>query len=187
MKTKLRIQKNKVKEVLHSAKKLYFTDYFTKHNSNAKKVWEGINLIIHTKSKKKQSINCLEVKNNGESKTITSPKEISNEANDYFTNIAKNILDQRKYNGNKNFKDFLVKKNQSKFKFTNTDPQQISSIIKSIDSSKAVGPNSIPPKVLNKIAPIISGVLAKIIKTSLNTAKFPTKMKICKINPIHKK
>ena len=78
-------------------------------------------------------------------------------------------------------------KNQSKFKFTNTDPQQISSIIKSIDSSKAVGPNSIPPKVLSKIAPIISGVLAKIINTSLNTAKFPTKMKICKINPVHKK
>ena len=62
LKTKLRIQKNKVKEVLRSAKKLYFTDYFTKHNSNAKKVWEGINLIIHTKSKKKQSINCLEIK-----------------------------------------------------------------------------------------------------------------------------
>jgi len=50
-----------------------------------------------------------------------------------------------------------VKKNQSKFKFTNTDPHQITSIIKSIDSSKAVGPNSIPPKVLSKIAPMISG------------------------------
>jgi len=34
---------------------------------------------------------------------------------------------------------------------------------------------------------LISKLLAKIINTSLNTAKFPSKLKISKVNPIHKK
>ena len=77
--------------------------------------------------------------------------------------------------------------NTTTFKFTNTTPDQIETIIKNIDPTKAVGPNSIPPKILKKIAPLISKLLAKIINTSLNTAKFPSKLKISKVNPIHKK
>ena len=116
LKIKLRIQKHKVKEILRSAKKVFFTEYFTKHNKNSKKLWEGVNLIIHTKSKKKQTLNCLEVTNsNGETINITNSKEIANKANEYFTDVAKEILVQRKYNGNKNFKDYLAAPNPAKF------------------------------------------------------------------------
>ena len=45
--------------------------------------------------------------NNNIKTVITNPKDISNVANKYYTNIAGDILKKRKFNGNKHFKQYL--------------------------------------------------------------------------------
>ena len=90
----MRIQKNKVKTLLQNSKRLYFTKYFSDNSTNVKKLWEGVNEIISSsKRKSPNSINCLEINDtNGNKINITNPKEIANNANKYFTNIAGDIL-----------------------------------------------------------------------------------------------
>ena len=130
-------------------------------------------MLIQTKYKANNNINCLENTIGNKKVNVTDPQEISNLANNYFTNIAKNILEKRLYNGNKHFKQYLESPNPNKFFFVPTNEDEVYEIINAIDTSKAVGPNSIPPKILKLIAPIISKILAKIINNSLNTGTFP--------------
>ena len=184
----LKNQKIKVKSLLRLSKKQYFTRYFEEHSSNAKKLWEGVNQIIASKPKPNSSINCLEINDDNNNKTnVTNPKQISNFANKYFTNIASDILKQRKYDGNKHFKQFLKNPNTIKFLIHQTSQAEIESIIKEFDSSKGVGPNSIPTKILKQISHLISTPLAHIFNKSFRTGVFPGLLKISKINPLHKK
>ena len=181
-------QKNKVKNLLRLSKKQYFSNYFHEHSNNAKKLWEGVNQIITSKSKSTSAINCLETTDDINNKTnITNPKQISNFANKYYTNIAGDILKKRKYKGNKHFKQFLKNPNTIKFLINHTDPQEVEDTIKDFDASKGVGPNSIPPKILKQISHLISKPLSDIFNKSFHTGIFPSLLKISKINPIHKK
>ena len=74
-----------------------------------------------------------------------------------------------------------------KFLINQTDPQEVEDIIKDFDTSKGVGPNSIPPKILKQISHLISKPLSDIFNKSFRTGVFPGLLKISKINPIHKK
>ena len=112
----LRNQKIKVKNLLQLSKKQYFSQYFQDHSANAKKLWEGVNQIIASKSKPNSSINCLEIKDDTNNTTsVTNPKLISNIANKYYTNIAGDIPKTSKYKGNKHFKQSPKTPNTIKF------------------------------------------------------------------------
>ena len=175
----LKNQKNKVKNLLRLSKKQYFSNYFEEHSNNAKKLWEGVNQIIASKPKPNSSINCLETTDDNNNKTnITNLKQISNFANKYYTNIAGDILKKRKYKGNKHFKQFLKNPNTVKFLINQTDPQEIEDIIKDFDSSKGVGPNSIPQKILKQISNLISKPLSDIFNKSFHIGIFPDLLKI---------
>ena len=150
-------------------------------------MWEGVNLILASKSKPTGSINCLEINVENNKVNITNPKQISNIANKYYTNIAGDILNKRKFNGNKHFKQYLKQPNPLKFIINPTEPKEIELIIKEFDPSKGVGPNSLPPKILKLISPLISKPLTDIFNKSFKTGIFPDLLKISKINPIHKK
>ena len=185
----LRIQKGKVKSMLQRSKSLYFSKYFSENSSNMKKLWDGVNQIISSsKSKSPNTIKSLEINDlNNIKTTITNTKDICNTANQYFTNIANDILKQCKYKGNKSFKYYLKNPNLNKFIANPTTSAEVESIIKDFDTSKAVGPNSIPPKILKIIAPFISEPLTIIINKSLLTGTYPEPLKTSKINPLHKK
>lgn len=104
--------------------------------------------------------------------TITDPKEISNLANEYFTNVAEEILKKRKYNGNKKFTNYLKTPNVQSFFAKPTDPKEIESIIQLLDTNKGVGPNSLPTKILKIISPIISKPISNMCNKSLKQAAF---------------
>ena len=188
LKIELRDKKSNVKNMLRASKKNYFTKYFTDNSKNAKKLWEGINEIIANKPKIHNTIKCLETKdNNGNTINITDPKEIPKIANIYYTNIADKILKKQKYSGNKHFASYLKNPNQNVFTPNPSTPTEIESIIKEFDSSKSVGPNSLPPKLLKHIAPIVSNPISDICNKSFLQGTFPKILKLSKINPIHKK
>ena len=117
--------------MLRASKKHYFTKFFTENSKNAKKLWEGINEIISNKPKTRNTIKCLETKDdNGNIITITDPNEIPNIANNYYTNIADKILKKQKYQGSKHFASYLKNPNQNTFTPNPTTPIEIESIIK---------------------------------------------------------
>ena len=76
--------------------------------------------------------------------TITEPTEIANKFNNYYTSIADDILEKRKYNGNKSFKDYLNNPLNISMALYECDHTEVKNIILSLHPKKASGPNSIP-------------------------------------------
>ena len=185
---KLKYYKNKIKQLLRTTKSDYYNKFFTDNIGNAKQLWKGINEIISTKNKSAHQINCIEAKDDIKSiKNLTDPKDIAGEFNVYFTNIAADILKERKYKGNKLFTNYLKNMNPNTFLITPTDIKEVEIILKSIDPTKSVGPNSIPPKLLKQISPIISIPITNICNKSFSSGIYPNQFKTSKVIPIHKK
>ena len=59
--------------------------------------------------------------------------------------------------------------------------------IKTLNTNKAVGPNSIPTKILKTYSKSLSKPPSELINLSFAQGNFPTILKIAKVIPIHKK
>jgi hypothetical protein len=55
---------------------------------------------------------------------VTDPKEVSSAFNDY-SNIAENILKERKYSGDGNFIKFMPAPHEKSFFLSETDPVEV--------------------------------------------------------------
>ena len=98
-----KLLRHSINELLRISKKSFYASYFTEHNANIKKIWQGIKEIINIKSKNFNYPTSIEVNNN----IITDPVEICNNFNNYFINIADQILNKHKYSGNKHYTEYL--------------------------------------------------------------------------------
>ena len=183
MYTQFKTIKNEVTSLIRTSKKNYYKQYFAKNKDNIKKVWKGIKEIINIKSKNFDHPTCLQVGDIN----ITDPVAISNSFNDYFTSIADKILEKRKYEGSKSFRDFLSNRMIEDFVFKDCDDDEIKSIISSLNVAKSSGPNSIPTHILLLLKDDICTPLKNIFNLSLKTGQHPDILKISKTIPIYKK
>ena len=101
--TEFKTLKNELTTLTRQSKKDYYNQYFTVNTKNLQKIWKGIKEIINIKTKNHTSPTCII---EGD-KTITDPKEIANTFNTYYTSVADNILNKRKYEGNKLHTEYL--------------------------------------------------------------------------------
>ena len=93
--------------MVETQKKLYNGRYFEEHVNNSKKVWEGINKIINKKNKNSEDDIFLD--ENGI--IITDQQKVANKSNDFFINIAQNLVDKIVKANNK-YQDFLKNPNK---------------------------------------------------------------------------
>ena len=64
--------------------------------------------------------------------------------------------------------------------------EEVLDILRSLDVSKATGPDGISARLLKKAAPVIYKSLAKLLNLSLRKNTFPSKWKFANAIPIHK-
>ena len=176
-------EKNEINLLVKTCKTAYYKDYFVKHKKNLQKTWQGIKEIINIKSKNSDSPSCVTA--NGRS--ITDPKEISDEFNNFYTSIADNILKERKYEGGTSFKDFLKNPSEETMALFHCDEVEVVTLIKQLNPQKACGPNSFPTDLLQLLANDVSKPLTKIFNLSFETGLFPDQLKIARVVPIYKK
>ena len=175
--------RNSIVNLTRISKKNYYDNYFSKNSQNMKKLWAGINEIVNLRPKTTSAPNCIV--NNGI--TLTDPENIANSFNNYFSNVAKNILDKRKFEGNKHFSHYLKNSNINSFFIKRTDEAEISMLINKLDINKSNGPNSIPNGLFKLIKDIVSKPLSDIFNTSIATGTHPDKLKTSQVIPILKK
>ena len=65
---------------------MYYTEYISKHNTNPKKVWQIINLLIPRKT-----VNSFVKNINVDNKFIHHPSDIAEEFNKYFVKIGNSL------------------------------------------------------------------------------------------------
>ena len=143
MHIKYKQYRNLISTLLKRSKCLYFTKFFNDNLNNLKNTWKGIKNLISLKNVSHSSPSSIYYNN----KTVTSPFEIANAFNNYFSNIALDIQSSIKYSA-KEFHEFLPPLSIKSFFLSPTDKNEIISIISALDSQKASGPNSIPIKYL---------------------------------------
>ena len=119
-------------------------------------------------------------------KTVTSPFEIANAFNNYFSNIALNIQSSIKYSA-KEFHEFPPPLNITSFFMSPTHKNEIISIISVLDSQKASGPNNIPIKILKLMKNDISDQLTVFFNLSFWCSSFRIILKTSKAHQFKKK
>ena len=116
-----RIMRNNISYETQQKKKEYYKQYFTRYKKNLKKLWNGIRTVINVKSKNYAYPTCIEDKDT----IITTPKEISQSFNEYFSTVADKILEKRKFTGNKSYRDFLSNRLLENFIFQECDEEEV--------------------------------------------------------------
>ena len=174
--------RNMILTLTRRSKKNHFLSYFTEHQSNVKKTWEGIKSIINISKKKNTQFNKL-ISND---QAISGNKEMANGMNKFFVNIGSMV--EAKIPSSKNgFKSYLKNRNSDSMFLRGCDNVEIESIIKEMNTSKCIGPYSIPTSILKTFSSILCEPLTTIINTSLEEGIFPDLLKIANVCPIFKK
>ena len=117
-------------------------------------------------------------------KVESIPKILADSFNDFFVtgaeNIDKNIIhaSAKGFPGNSVTKSFFLKL---------INEEEVNSIIKQMKTKKAIGPSSIPTKILKFSQQIIAKPPVYLINLFFSTGVFPDLLKIANIIPAFKK
>ena len=118
---------------------------------------------------------------------LSDATEMSIVLNDLFINVGNDIT-KSVYHNPKSPTEYLTIRNSDSIILSPVTAVEVNEIILNLDSSKSVGPNSIPLKLLKILGPKFSQPLAAtMINQSFSNGIFPSKLKIAKVVPIFKK
>ena len=171
--------RNRVVSEQRKSKIRHFEDYFEKNKTDMKMLWTGIRSIVNVKVKTHFS-NISHLLDNGT--RVNDPVKMANLFDKYFVNVGSNI-DKTIPRTTKSPTDYLKDRISESMFLAPVCPEEIQTIIHSLNTDKSIGPYSIPVFLLKLLSRIISLPLSLIINHSLETGIFPNKMKIGKVTP----
>ena len=105
-------------------------------------IWNtnGIKEFINIKQKSSSSPSCLK----DDDKILKDEKEIANHFNCYFSVIAENILQNRKYEGKHTYQEYLQNPLPNLHVFFDCDPTEVECLITALELNKGTGPLAYP-------------------------------------------
>jgi hypothetical protein len=178
---KYKIFKQTYFKTVRAAKKLYFQHKFQENTGNSKKTWDTLNEALG-KEKKNQSVDKINI--NGVSSS--DPKEIANHFNRFFTQVGKNISSSIPP-VQKQPEDFIHYDHVfPNLNLTNTTPEHVKKVIKSLAPKQSRDVSGTSTKLVKFIGNAIAEPLSHIFNLSLESGKFPSKLKQCRVIPIFK-
>ena len=157
---------------MKESKRSNFTNYFENNLNDLKGTWKGIKNLISLKEL--PNVAPSNIFDNGRS--LTEPQDTANAFNKYFVNVATGIQSSIRYSKN-NFHDFLTPININSFFLNPTDEIEVKNIILSLNPSKAIGPNSIPTKILKLLINDVSSQSTALFNLSFSRGFFPLILK----------
>ena len=128
-----------------------------------KKLWSGIRSIVNI-SGNKTGVNISHLLQDG--KEIDDPQKMANIFNKIFVNVSKKITSAMPRT-RKSPLDYLKHSNDKSFFLCLVGPEEVECLINSLQDGKAVGPYSIPVKLLKIISHQISIPFCMIINDSV--------------------
>ena len=146
-----------------------------------KKTWEGINTLLHRKTKPSKCLSAVKdpTKN---SSVIRDPSRILDIFNKHFASVGNNLA-SRLPSMQHSYVDFLAKSEspQSSFYFGPVTALEVETEILSIPNKKTYGLYSCPTLLLKYASDIISLPLRTLLNVSVSKGVYSAKLKLSKI------
>ncbi len=174
--------RNMLHRLIKNSKRLHYNSYFESFKTNSKMIWKGINDLIN-KSSTSRKTEATSIKVNGN--IIKDPKQVANKFTDYFTNVAKSLVDKLG-TSNSNFKDYLKDPIAESIMLFPVTEVEVLDQINSLDSSKAAGAYDIPISLIKLLKNEIKKPLMTLTNLSFTSGSFPKSIKYAKVIPIFK-
>ena len=182
-KTKYDKLKKFVRKHIELAKNKYYKSYFEQYSTNSRKQWQMLNSLLNRQKAKSRKI---KLKNeNGD--IISSPTEVAEHFNHYFSTIADKLKEQTTDNDihSHNYRSTLRDPCINSIYLTPSHPLEINETIAAL-KLKSTSDTNIGALQAAAEIPSFTHVLTDIINTSFNQGIFPTQLKLAKVIPIHK-
>ena len=163
----------------------YYRKKLNEENKNPKKYWKILNNLTGLdKNTEELKIDKLIYK----SKQATDNKGIANLLNDYYIEMADELMQKKGNIFIEKYDDIISIENQvqNRLIFKNTNKTEIMSIIEKMKINKKTN-DKYTVKLLKEISDIISDELVYIINKSMKEGKIPLSYKESMIIPIYKK
>ena len=119
-----RYYRNKINILIKKSKKNYLRKFFQENFNNSKKTWNKINEILN---RKRNQMTDIFLSDDGV--MITNQKTISNRFNNYYINVAQNLIKEMG-ESNTEFQDYLKNPNEHSFFLNETTPDEIDKHLK---------------------------------------------------------
>ena len=170
-----------VKGRIAEAKKTYFSWYFKVNIHNSKKIWQGINEIVHNKHTKLMEEIFLDENGN----IITDQKKVANKFNKFYTTIADKLVANLGKPATK-YQDYLKNPNEHSIFLNETDHGEVASLIHKLDITKSGDIYGITPRLIKDAGPSMATNLSIIFNKSMESGIFPQLLKTAKVIPVYK-
>ncbi len=148
--------RNETNILLRQTKKEYYSNKIATEKQDPKAAWKTINTIL---DKQNQRTKVNELNQNGTK--LSSPDEISEGFNTFFSNIGPNLAEEIS-TPESHFKDFLDKTNSEFAAFQSVSVSHVCLLLRELSGSKATGLDKISSKIIKIAAPVISDSLTLI-------------------------
>ena len=172
--------RNAVSCTLQKDKQLYYSNLLYKYKHNPKESWRTINRILG-RGHNKSSISSIRQNDN----IISGSNEIAETFNEYFSTIGDKIANSVD-SGNTHFSSY-ISKSSTTFEFDTVSVDKVLHSFHALSSSKAIGVDKIPIKVLKLSIAIIAPSMTKLFNYAIQNGVFPRDWKVAKVIPLHKK
>lgn len=169
--------------LIRKVKSDYNNREVTENKSNPKKLWKTIKNI--TDGERCPTSNQVLLT------TKSSPAESLDYCNSYFATIGNKLASDILQKSKETQHSLASKVNISdppiaSFYLSPTDPGEVLSLMRSLDSDSAPGKDGISNKLIKSISNAIADPLAAIFNLSLSSGAFPSEWKVSVVIPIHK-
>ena len=172
--------KNRLVNLLKTAKKRYYINLFNNFKTNTRKLWHALNKLTG-KNYRQSKIDNLIVNN----EVIYKPREISETFNNFFANVSSDLAKQLPNSESDPLK-YLNTRNPMSMPVPEASISDISTVIKSLKSKKC-RTDDFSPSLLKRTCHLIATPLTMLFNQSVQQGKFPQKLKNAKVIPLYKK
>ncbi|PNF35448.1 hypothetical protein B7P43_G04120 [Cryptotermes secundus] len=169
-------------KVISEAKKLTNNIQIRSSENKSRAMWDIVKAELGNQRKTAKNI---EINVNGVH--IQDPKTTANLFNEYYTNVAKEMISKNLIVKTNEIDINIVKYNSNSMFLTPTTNEEVIEVIKGMGNKKSVGIDDIPDYVIKKCYPKITPALTYIINLSFSTGQFPEQLKMAKVKPLYKR
>ena len=174
-----KVVNNQLNTLIKNVQEKYQHKKFTDSLGNPKEIWKSINQVIG-KVRNNAKNNEFEIENT----LVSDPMIIANKFNDFFTSIGGDL--SMNHVDVPNFEMYLPRvQNNVSFTVTPVSEEEIQNILSCL-KDKAAGYDDLPAFIFRENSHIFSNILCRLCNLSMQTGKFPEKLKLAKVTCLFK-